>query len=149
MKREGSTEETVILLSDDEEEVSPESEEFNIFKHKLNGCRLYEVRFPGNPLNLDIDVINTRLVVVGLRPERVRLFGKNSKPNVGDVLVKINGQLLLPINDRRQFLMAQQYIRDMLNRVERVPFLFAEHTAFETHFSKKLEAAEPEVIEID
>ena len=149
LKKEASTEETVILLSDDEEEVSPESEEFNIFKHKLKGCRLYEVRFPGNPLNLDIDVINTRLVVVGLRPERVRLFGKNSKPNVGDVLVKINGQLLLPINDRRQFLMAQQYIRDMLNRVERVPFLFAEHTAFETHFSKKLEAAEPEVIEID
>jgi hypothetical protein len=92
----------------------------------FDGCRLYRICFCETKLGLEVILVNGRIVVSSIRPERMARLGPNSKPGVGDILCGIKGHTVGLVNDLHATL---QFLKRILMRPP-IEFSFIEAPKF-------------------
>jgi len=107
----------------------------------LPRLRLYKMQFRGPAYGFRIKVYKGRMIVMGISADRLYQLGNSAKPNVGDIIVAING-LPLPLASSRNQLLV------LLERASKNPpieILFGEDVEFAEHFNTALLGAESSV----
>lgn len=143
---QGRSEEDAIALSDSEEEdpegkgsgpsmikaVNPDKKEAGLNKSgTLPDCRIYKMWLRGPTLGVEVGNYKGRLVVSRKRSHRIQSAGKDCKPDVGDILVAVDNQVIPHVTNLDHILTA---LRRALQQGKPAQMWFAEDPEFKEHY---------------
>ena len=141
----GRSEEDAIALSDDDDEndevVAEQLKAVDLENHNtdlnvsgtLPGCRVYKMMLQGPTLGVEVGICKGRIVVSNKLDSRVRRFGHDCKPDVGDLLVAVDAQVMPQVNKLDSTL---QYLKSVLSRPQPAVMFFADDNDFKQFYIK-------------
>jgi hypothetical protein len=142
----GRSEEDAIALSDDDDEnvevVAQQRKAVDLENHDsdvnvlgtLPDCRIYKMTLQGPTLGVEVSICKGRIVVAKKLPARMRRLGDDCKPDVGDVLVAVDNQVMPMVYKLDATL---NYLKAVLSRPQPMVMFFAEHDDFKQFYIKK------------
>ena len=145
----GRTVEDAIALSDDDDDDKVQAGEKgsslavdlenNPDVLNVNGtlpeCKIYKIRLAASELGCEIDSYQARLVVRRKTKKRMYRLGPNCKPDVGDILVAINSEMVPPVVDYNSMI---NRLRGIIARGTPTELIFAEDAGFTEHYKRAL-----------
>jgi hypothetical protein len=156
----GRSEEDAIALSDDDDDnlevVIQQRKAVDLENHgsgldisgTLPGCRIYKMILKGPTLGVEVCICSGRIVVSNKLPARRRRLGDDCKPDVGDVLVAVDNQVMPQVEKLDR---ALQYLKAVLGRPQPAVLFFAEDDDFKQFYTnnfgegkKKLKTSTPQ-----
>lgn len=140
----GRSQEDAIALSDDDEE--EDAVEASVVKAvnllnpsadlNVNGalpdCRLYKLLLKGPQLGVEVGAYRDRLLVSRMLSRTNRL-GEDCKPQVGDILVAVNRQVMPPVQSLEPVL---KYLKRLLQHPAPVLLWFVEDADFKEFYKR-------------